>query len=89
MQIDKKVFHDLISKRKTAIHIPSVLNARRFAPHVYLPRIVCFRKTELAQFTFMALRNLIYHISFFIFGVNCAFLAYRYFAIAAYLMLLV
>ena len=23
-----------------AIHITSVLNARRFAPHVYLPRIV-------------------------------------------------
>ena len=40
MQIDEKVFHDLISKRRTAIHISSVLNARRFAPHVYLPRIV-------------------------------------------------
>ena len=25
MQIDEKVFHDLISKRRTAIHIPSVL----------------------------------------------------------------
>ena len=46
MQIDEKVFHDLISKRRTTIHISSVLsvltvlNARRFAPHVYLPRIV-------------------------------------------------
>ena len=40
MQIDEKVFHDFISKRKTTIHISSVLNARRFAPHVYLPRIV-------------------------------------------------
>ncbi len=46
MQIDEKVFHDLISKRRTAIHIPSVLsvltvlNVRRLAPHVYLPRIV-------------------------------------------------
>ena len=46
MQINEKVFHDLISKRRTTIHIPSVLsvltvlNARRFAPHVYLPRIV-------------------------------------------------
>ena len=40
MQIDEKVFYDLISKGRTAIHIPSVLNARRFAPHVYLPRIV-------------------------------------------------
>ena len=73
MQIAEKGFYDLIAKRKAAIYIPSALNARRLAPHVYLPRIVCFRKTELAQFTFMALRNLIYHISFFIFGVNCAF----------------
>ena len=46
MQINEKVFHDLISKRRTAIHIPSVLrvltvlNVRRLAPHVYLPRIV-------------------------------------------------
>ncbi len=46
MQIDEKVFHDLISKRRTTIHISSVLsvltvlNARRVAPHVYLPRIV-------------------------------------------------
>ena len=46
MQIDEKVFHDLISKRRTPIHIPSalsvltVLNARCFAPNVYLPRIV-------------------------------------------------
>ena len=40
MQINEKVFHDLISKRRTAIHISSVLNARRFAPNVYLPRIV-------------------------------------------------
>ena len=40
MQIDEKVFHNLISKRKTIVHISSVLNARRFAPHVYLPRIV-------------------------------------------------
>ena len=40
MQIDKKVFYDLISKRRTTTHISSVLNARRFAPHVYLPRIV-------------------------------------------------
>ena len=46
MQIDEKVFHDLISKSRTTIHISSVLsvltvlNARRFAPNVYLPRIV-------------------------------------------------
>ena len=46
MQIDEKVFHDLISKRRTTIHISSVLsvltalNVCRFAPHVYLPRIV-------------------------------------------------
>ena len=39
MQINEKVFHDLIYKRRTAIHIPSVLNVCRFAPHVYLPRI--------------------------------------------------
>ena len=26
MQIDEKVFHDLISKRRTTIHIPSVLS---------------------------------------------------------------
>ena len=40
MQINEKVFHDLISKRRTAIHIPSALNVCRFAPNVYLPRIV-------------------------------------------------
>ena len=39
MQINEKVFHDLISKRRTTIHISSVLNVCRFAPHVYLPRI--------------------------------------------------
>ena len=40
MHIDEKEFYDLTAKRKPAIHIPSVLNARRLAPHVYLPRIV-------------------------------------------------
>ena len=40
MQIYEKEFYDLIAKRKSAAHIPSALNARRFAPHVYLPRIV-------------------------------------------------
>ena len=39
MQIDEKEFYGLTAKKATA-HIPSVLNARRLAPHVYLPRIV-------------------------------------------------
>ena len=39
MQIDYKEFYELIVKKAVA-HIPSALNARRFAPYVYLPRIV-------------------------------------------------
>ena len=40
MQIDEKRFYDLIIKRKPTIHIPSSINVSRFAPNVYLPRIV-------------------------------------------------
>ena len=40
MKINEKEFYDLITKRNAAIHIPSALNARCIAPHVYLPRIV-------------------------------------------------
>ena len=39
-----KSFYSLIAKKP--IHIPSALNARHFAPHVYLPRIVCFEHKE-------------------------------------------
>ena len=38
--LTEKEFYDMIAKRKATAHIPSALNARRFAPYVYLPRII-------------------------------------------------
>ena len=40
-----------------------------------MPRIVCLKKKGLAQFTFFRFTKLISHSSFYLFCVNCAFLA--------------
>ena len=37
----------------------------------------------MAQFTFFKFTELISHVLFYLFGVNCAFLIYRYYAFAA------
>ena len=51
----------------------SARNAYRFRSAHFSPRIVCLRKIELAQFTFLGFTKLISHISFTIIRVNCAF----------------
>lgn len=48
-----------------------------------------FKKNRMAQFTFLRFTDLISHFLFYLFGVNCAFLAVNDYAIAASLMLLV
>ena len=74
----------MIAKRKAAAHIPSALSARRFAPHVYLPRIVIpniknkrnshitGQQTDLSR-------------SVLLFKCELRLLTYRYFAVAAIL----
>ena len=88
MHIDEKVFHDLISKRKTTIHIPSVLNARRSAPHVYLPRIVVPNIKNKRNSHFIGLQTDLSR-SVLPFLCELRLLTYRYFAIAASFVLLV
>ena len=87
MQIDEKVFHDLISKRRTAIHISSVLNARRFAPHVYLPRIVVPNIKNKRNSHYIGLQTDFITFSFTFLNVNCAFLTVTNYAFAANYML--
>ena len=84
MHIDGKEFYDLISKWKTAIHIPSALNARHFVPHVYLPRIVVPNIKNKRNSHFIGLQTELSH-SVLLFKCELRLLAYRYFAIAAIL----
>ena len=78
----KKGFYSLITKRKTAIHIPSALNVRRFAPHVYLPRIVVTNIKNKRNSHFIGLQTDLSR-SVLLFECELRFLTYRYFAIAA------
>ena len=55
-----------------AIHIPSVLNARRFAPHVYLPRIAV-PNIKNGAIHILKVDRPIYHVLFYFLNVNCAF----------------
>ena len=77
----------LISKRRTAIHISSVLNARRLAPHVYLPRIVVSNIKNKRNSHFIGLQTDLSR-SVLLFECELRCLTYRYFAIASILVLL-
>ncbi len=84
MQIDKKEFYDLIVLRKNAIHIPSVLNARRIAPHVYLPRIVVPNIKNRRNSHFIGLQTDLSR-SVLLFECELRLITYRYFAVATIL----
>ena len=65
------------------LSVLTVLNAYRFALRVYSPRIVLFRKIELAQFAIFKFSKLISHVLFYLFGVNCTFRFVSDYAVAA------
>ena len=84
MQIDEKRFYDLIVKMKTPFHILTVLNARRFAPNVYLPMIVVPDIKNKRNSHFIGLQTDLSR-SVLLFECELRFLTYRYFTIAAIL----
>ena len=66
----------------TAVQTLSAKNARRFAPHVYSPRIVCLKKKDWRNSHYWLYETvfIIFRLTFF--DVNCAFLAVSNFSIA-------
>ncbi len=83
-----KKFYDLIAKNKPDIHIPSVINVRRFAPNVYLPRIVVPNIKNGRNSHFIDLQTDLSR-SVLLFECELRLLTYGYFAITAILKLIV
>ena len=74
----------------TAVQTMSARNAYRFRSAHFSPRIVLFRKKELAQFTFWVHETVFIIVRFTLFDVNCAFIFdNNNYAIATDIMLLV
>ena len=74
----------MIAKRKAAAHIPSAISARRFAPYVYLPRIVVPNIKNKRNSHFIGQQTDLSR-SVLLFKCELRLLTYRYFAVAAIL----